>query len=387
MKQEAKKIEGINISKLATTNGKVSEDAIKNQLRDYTPNFDNEITFGVEIEFLGPQTFDYPEIVNDYIDGLIHGSTSTRIYTHWGKDADAGYRKMFAAKLAQMTGMNIVSAAYSNHSYDAETWMLKGDCSVKTRARGKVGYLELVSPILKGQEGLKALRKIYKAMKEAGCSVNASCGSHIHLGIRSFFNNTRVGINSWDRQTEDHRNLAIKRVFDVYAEYEVQLDTLVNKKRRANRGRYCRSTRRMANFVDPRAIQVETMRDDMTTCGRYHKLNLSVAKSRGTIENRQFQGTLNFNDMYRWIWLNQKMIHRALMGGILVRNRAMKDEGGNGRTFAHLLGYLRADRNKYGRDVKTTKIVDMLRKKNAKVVKNAGRKITDRVSSICAYAD
>lgn len=66
-------------------------------------------------------------------------------------------------------------------------WHLKTDSTVKPNAQqqsqnfGNTGR-ELVSPILKGNDGLRQLKLACEALEAAGARVNKSCGLHVHHG-------------------------------------------------------------------------------------------------------------------------------------------------------------------------------------------------------------
>lgn len=66
--------------------------------------------------------------------------------------------------------------------YSHETtpyWKVTTDSSVIE------GY-EIVSPILKGVEGLAQVSKVCEALTDASFTVNATCGLHVHVDARDF---------------------------------------------------------------------------------------------------------------------------------------------------------------------------------------------------------
>ena len=69
-----------------------------------------------------------------------------------------------------------------NYNHPTKThWKIITDASI----RGTNGF-EIVSPILKGQDGLEQLKKVCQALKNCNAYINKSCGLHIHFDASSF---------------------------------------------------------------------------------------------------------------------------------------------------------------------------------------------------------
>lgn len=65
-------------------------------------------------------------------------------------------------------------------------WRRKTDCSIETR-RSRAFAVEIVSPKLRGLDGLEEMSNVIKYLWKGGCSTNASCGFHVHVGVDSAF--------------------------------------------------------------------------------------------------------------------------------------------------------------------------------------------------------
>ena len=152
------------------------------------------------------------------------------------------------------------------------SWKIVTDSSI----RGGIG-LEVVSPILKGEEGLEQIRKVTKVLNELGCRVNRSTGLHVHHGAQGF---------SQEK---------IKKVFKLYRENEQLFDSLVAPSRRGDTNQYCMSLRNHLELPDT----------------RYTKVNYKSYAKYGTLEVRHHQGTLNAEKIINWIKLTQRVIERA----------------------------------------------------------------------------
>ncbi len=139
------------------------------------------------------------------------------------------------------------------------------------------GY-ELVSPPLKGTEGLQEVRTVCEVLNDMGATVNRSCGLHVHHDAADF------GSRHFDN------------LFNLYSRAEHIMDSMLPPSRRENANSYCRS---LLNY--PGA----------TFSCRYLKVNFSAYHRHGTIEFRQHSGTVDAEKVTHWILLTQRMMERA----------------------------------------------------------------------------
>lgn len=63
-------------------------------------------------------------------------------------------------------------------------WKAESDSSIQPGHHPHNPHLgcEIVSPVLKGIEGLRQVAEVLRTLREKGHRVNASCGIHIHIG-------------------------------------------------------------------------------------------------------------------------------------------------------------------------------------------------------------
>lgn len=99
----------------------------------------SDMTFGVEIETIAPQS----AIDND---GLRIG-----VY-HYGFQVP----------------------------YLPQGWKAEWDGSIDTRGGGRA--CEIVSPVLRGPEGLAQVAEVARTLEAKGHKVNITCGVHVHVG-------------------------------------------------------------------------------------------------------------------------------------------------------------------------------------------------------------
>jgi hypothetical protein len=142
-----------------------------------------------------------------------------------------------------------------------EGWNAQSDSSIHA-ARG-FRAVEIVSPVLKGANGLYQVKQVVQWLNEIGARVNRSTGLHVHIGF--------------DRQNEAQ----MKKLVTVVANFEKALYASTGTRAR-EQGCYCRPV------ANSQAHQ--EMRLDYVT--RYHVLN--VQTGRPTVEFRAFAGTLSY---------------------------------------------------------------------------------------------
>ncbi len=162
-------------------------------------------------------------------------------------------------------------------------WKIVSDASLRGRNPG-----ELVSPILRGQGGLEALRTVCRVLNELGVEVNRSCGLHIHLDGR-------------DLTTEQ-----VIKVYDRYATYQTQIDRVMPRSRRGE-SRWAGNCRlgALANLAD------------LSHARRYEKVNVQNMGrgGRGSIEFRQHSGTTDFRKIANWLAFLMQFVERSISAG------------------------------------------------------------------------
>lgn len=169
-------------------------------------------------------------------------------------------------------------------------WKITTDSSVRSN-NGARGW-ELVSPILKDQDGLEQIEIVCTAMSQAGATVNRTCGLHVHHDARDFNTNS------------------FKNIIKIYTRFEPTIDSLVACSRRGHANEYCRSMKDISLEV---VLNQDSFREmNYYLPSRYYKLNLKSYTTHGTIEFRQHQGTINASKIINWIKLTQAMVERAV---------------------------------------------------------------------------
>ena len=226
--------------------------------------FNNQRTFGVEIEFF-------------------LGRIKRR-----GAYADE------VAQAVREQGIECYVEGYNHRT--RPHWKIVTDCSVSYEG------LEIVSPVLKGQDGFNQLEKVLKALNQVGAKVDRTCGIHVHHDANDFSLRT------------------FKNLYGMYARYEDCIDELVAKSRRGSNNRYCQSPRtNLERLQNAKSVDEIISR---VYPSRYIKLNCQSFRRHGTIEFRQHGGSTEYQKILSWIVLTQMMVERAVNGTIQLKKGA-----------------------------------------------------------------
>lgn len=171
-------------------------------------------------------------------------------------------------------------------------WIVKTDSSISTLSNYPF-QVEVVSPVLKGTDGFKALRIVTDVLNTCA-KVNSSCGLHIHHGINAM---------------ED-----LRRLVKAWFRLEEALFQIVPESRKNNR--YCQ--RWAAWYHAPVITDDETVRDwhNRHIAERYSALNLESYWIRGTVEFRFHSGTIDYDKIVNWTVATQALVDLSLQGGL-----------------------------------------------------------------------
>lgn len=164
-------------------------------------------------------------------------------------------------------------------------WKAEADGSIDNSNGGH--RCEIVSPVLRGEEGIRQVIEVLRTLEAKGHRVNVSCGVHVHVG--------------WNR---DWPSEALARLVTIVAYLEKGLYAITGTKNR-ERGRYCGGVRKYGSDKDAKPA---LDRD------RYHALNLTnlARGTMDTVEFRVFSGSLNPTKVVGWIQVCLGLVERAL---------------------------------------------------------------------------
>jgi len=206
----------------------------------------SDMTFGVEIETVAPQS----AIEND---GLRIGA-----YHH---------------------GIQV--------PYLPEGWRAERDGSIDASRIPGGHACEIVSPVLRGPEGLAQVAEVCRTLEAKGHRVNVSTGVHVHVGVPC----------GWSAET-------LARLITIVSYIEKGLYAITGTKSR-ERGTYCGGVRKYGNDKDAKPVLDRN---------RYHALNLTnLANGRSqTVEFRVFSGSVSATKVVGWIQVCLGLVERAI---------------------------------------------------------------------------
>lgn len=206
----------------------------------------NNMTFGIEIETIAPDS------------ALQHDGLRIGMYHH---------------------GIQV--------PYLPEGWKAERDGSIGASRGGHP--CEIVSPVLRGAEGLAQVAEVVRTLEARGHRVNITCGVHVHVG--------------WSRSLPAE---TLARLVTIVSYLEKGLYAITGTKSR-ERGRYCGGVRKYGNDKDAKPALDHN---------RYHALNLTnlARGARETVEFRVFSGSLNATKILGWIQVCLGLVERAMNG-------------------------------------------------------------------------
>lgn len=168
-------------------------------------------------------------------------------------------------------------------------WLADEDPSIIVPHSGRV-KCEFVSPVLKGADGLRQLCEVVAEIKRRGGQVNASCGTHVHIG--------------YDKRDTP----AVGRLISLVANHEKALyaATGTHSREQGSGSRYrtcwCKS---MKQYGNKKNAAERASRD------RYHLLNLATVKP--TVEFRVFGASLNPVKLAAYVRLCVALCEKSLV--------------------------------------------------------------------------
>lgn len=176
-----------------------------------------------------------------------------------------------------------------NHSTKT-WWKVTTDSSVTGLGTG----IEIVSPILRGEDGFRQIEKVCAALKQKGCVVNKTCGLHVHVDLR----HPQISL------------AAMQRLALLYIENQTLIDKLMPKSRRPGGSRYCRTLARVPLARIESATTINQIHEAIGT-DKYHTINLKTYWRQGTVEFRQHSGTVEAAKIIKWTSACLRMVHTA----------------------------------------------------------------------------
>jgi len=210
---------------------------------------------------------------------------------------------------------------HASHSPDANSgiWKMMRDGSLngRTCTHTEKGNIEVVSPILTGASEVATLNRLLTGLKNAGATVDKSCGTHISVGLN--------GKARWEAMSVSKKAEVANRIVAFYRHFLPVFDGISANCRSANGN----------GFIGGVG---ELYTDGRTSTSRYSAINLNQYISYGRIEFRQPGYTLDKTNIGRWLKLINHMVSMALNENHCSRTMTLSEMPVTVEGFATFLG-------------------------------------------------
>jgi hypothetical protein len=170
-------------------------------------------------------------------------------------------------------------------------WRAERDASIQAGPGHTAA--EIVSPVLKGADGLCQVKSVCDWLNRVGAKVNRSTGFHVHVGFD--FSNAE----------------ALHRLVSLVANFEKALFASTGTHSR-EQGHFCRGIQEDHRFVT--AFHATRVARPGLCSDRYHVLNLTnlIGHGKPTVEFRVFAGTTNALKAIGYVRLCLGIVEKAL---------------------------------------------------------------------------
>ena len=212
-------------------------------------------------------------------------------------------------------GININYEGYTHEVMNS--WKAVSDASVSN------GF-EIVSPPLAGMPRIEREVKLICEAVKGLARVDRQCGFHLHVDVlNKYWAKRRVNVNyrAGKLKAIDSKpvRLFCAKLLKNYAYFQPVIDAIVAPSRRVLTGHAYNNPIQdeWANVTDE---QLKIYSEDKTMTApprgldsnaRYNVINFVSLASYGTVEFRQFQGTLNATKIVNWVKLMERFVART----------------------------------------------------------------------------
>ena len=172
---------------------------------------------------------------------------------------------------------------YFNRKFLNKGWEYDWDGSLN------YGGIEFKSPILSKASGFKEIKRMTDWLARRNARIDKSCGLHVHH-------------NAHDLTKSD-----ILRIVKSWEANQKQINKLLAPSRARNN--WCLPWTKME--IRELEIEFEDDLEDYYDRERYKAINIESLHTHGTIEIRQHEGTIDFEEIRSWIIFGQSFIENV----------------------------------------------------------------------------
>jgi len=212
-------------------------------------------------------------------------------------------------------GINI---NYQGYNHDViSSWKAVSDASVSN------GF-EIVSPPLAGMPRIEREVKLICEAVKGLAKVDRQCGFHLHVDVlNKYWAKRRVNVSNRAGRIKAINSKPVRlfcaKLLKNYAYFQPVIDAIVAPSRRVLEGHAYNNPIQYewANITDAQ-LKVYSEDKSMTapprglnSNARYNVVNFVSMAPYGTVEFRQFQGTLNSTKIVNWVKLMERFVART----------------------------------------------------------------------------
>jgi|TARA_R100000479_G_scaffold176189_1_gene129526 hypothetical protein len=259
-------------------------------------------TYGFEIESFGLTPAQLKNAIES-VEGQVYQAPNNP----WGSGSNVVNQRIYSYGESKRLPLRIGETGH--------LWVAAQDSTIRNTAGRGISH-EIISPVLEGQEGLATLRKVMRALKNAGAQVNKSCGLHVTMGVENVSMRYRR-MGAWKKMS------CLMNLAEAYHYFQAGFTSLNPESRNpysrqsdvyngairmgwANQfGKNDKHTAKAAAHGRKNAISA------MLQLGR-GVLNYGHIWNKGVIEFRQHSGSLNGTKITNWALLCHKLLSWAL---------------------------------------------------------------------------
>lgn len=256
------------------------------------------------------------------------------------------------------TTANYVGGAYDAYEVEdgnGKIWNFKRDSSIRAQemrngdkwSADEEYKVEFITPILRYND-LETLQDLVKVIREAGGFVNGSTGMHIHAGAKDLTVNAAVNLLKMVASKQDliYKALDVKESRQTYCRKFSKhfIRDLLEKKPQ--------DFSELASVWYDEPIERAEREHEHYDESRYHLVNLHSYFTRGTIEYRMFNATLEESEVKAAVQFCLAVTHYAKTTGRVIYRQTetasdkftfrtwLRQLGLNGKEFADCRKYL-----------------------------------------------
>lgn len=182
-------------------------------------------------------------------------------------------------------------------SFNGASWRAHSDVSIRPSTPSHKGC-EFVSPVLKGEAGLKHIVEFMAWLRSVGAKVNRSTGTHVHVGVKSVIGNASMDeVLNW-----------VVKVGELGKKYSTGIYASTGSTRNlSSTTRYCLPLTDNFKTASVEAKKAECKSSGLNMVksgagGKYSMINFTnVGGGKHTVEFRAYAGTTNTAKMLNHI--------------------------------------------------------------------------------------